>query len=101
MWGAKKNGGDETPPLSESLNRLHVIVQTELIRMRPQRHRIDFVLLLVADPGIDYVFREHIPAEQELMVLGERLQRVGQRTRGLRHLGQFFRSEVVDVLVER
>src|SRR4051812_9711681 len=68
--------------------------------MRPQRHRIDFVLLLVADPGVDYVFCEYIAAEQELMVLSKGVQRLTKRTRGLRYFGQLFRSQIVDVFVE-
>src|SRR3954469_2487115 len=90
----KKKRRPLTPPLAESNDRLHIIVQAELVRMRPQRHRIDFVLLLVADPGINYVFREYIAAEQEFMVLSQRVERLAKRTRGLRHLGQLLRREI-------
>src|SRR5256886_13667451 len=47
---------------------LHVVVQEELVRMRPQRHGIDFLGALVREPGLDQVGREHSTLEQEGVV---------------------------------
>ena len=45
-----------------------VVVEAELVGMRTQTHRVDFLLPLHADPGADHVAGEHVAAEQELMV---------------------------------
>lgn len=57
--------------LDAEAKRLHVVVQEELIGMRPQPHSIHFLAALVADPGLDQVLAEHPALEQELMVLFE------------------------------
>src|SRR5213593_2039498 len=44
---------------------LHVVVQEELVRMRPQRHGIDFLGALVREPGLDQVGREHSTLEAD------------------------------------
>src|SRR3989442_11039970 len=70
-------------PPSTALDRLRsdVVVQEELVRMRPQRHRIHFLGPLVREPGLDHVGREHVPSQQELVIGLERRQRFGERTR--------------------
>src|SRR5262249_32021813 len=80
---------------------LDVVIERELIRMRTQPDGVDFLLALVPDPGADDVAGEDVALQQELMVLFEGIQRFVERTRGLRHLGQFLGFEIVDVLVER
>jgi hypothetical protein len=40
---------------SEPSECLQIIIQAKLIRMRPQRSRVHFVLLFVPDPGVDHV----------------------------------------------
>ena len=53
---------DATGPL------LHVVVEAELVRVRSETHGVDFALALVPDPRVDHVRREHVAAEQELVV---------------------------------
>lgn len=48
---------------------LDVIVEEELVRMRPQPHRIDLLAPLVADPSLDQVLGKHLSLEQKLMIL--------------------------------
>src|SRR5579859_7704991 len=56
---------------------LDVGIEHELPRVRPQGDLVDLALALVVDPGVDYVLREHAALEQELVVLLERVQRLG------------------------
>src|SRR5207302_8275775 len=58
---------------------LDVAVEHELPRVRPKRDRVDFLLALVFDPGLDHVFREDAAFEQERVVLFQGVQRLGQR----------------------
>ena len=57
--------------------------------MRPQPHRIDLVLALVADPGLDEIVGEH-PADLQEVVVG--LERFESRIQRARHLRDFFRA---------
>ena len=63
-----------------------VEVQAELVRVRPQPHGVDFLLRLVPDPGVDHVGGEHVAAEQELVILAQRGQRLVQRARRRRNV---------------
>ncbi len=47
---------------------LDIVVQAELVGVRAQPHGVHLVLRLVPDPGVDHVGREHVAAEQELVV---------------------------------
>ena len=47
---------------------LHVVVQTEFVRVRTQTHRVDFVLSLVRDPRIDHVLSKHVAPQQEFVI---------------------------------
>src|SRR6267142_6961321 len=50
---------------------LDVVVEGELVRMRPQAHGIHLVLPLVVDPGLDEIRREDVALEEEVVVLLE------------------------------
>jgi hypothetical protein len=63
--------------------------------VRPEAHRIDLVLALPGDPGLDELLREHVAAEEELVVRLERVERVGERARHLRHVAVRLLEEVV------
>ena len=54
---------------------LAIVVEGKLIGMRPQPHRVNFIIELVANPGIDEVFREHARFRQESVVFLQRFQR--------------------------
>src|SRR5581483_3576933 len=56
-----------------------VVVQGELHRMRPEAHRVDLVLALPRDPGLDEVLAEDVALEQELVVRLERVERLRER----------------------
>src|SRR5215467_7345455 len=47
---------------------LHVVIQRELVRVRPQPHRFSLVLSLVVDVRLDQLLREDVAAHQESMV---------------------------------
>src|SRR5262245_8037193 len=78
-----------------------VVVQEELVRHGAQAHRIDLALALVLHPGLEQIAGEDVAAEQELVVLLERGERVVEAARHVRDLLQLLGGERVDVLVER
>ena len=80
---------------------LHVVVERELVRMRADADRLDFVGLLVPDPGVDDVGREDVAAEQEFVVGLQGFERGFERPRGGRDVVELFGLKVVDVLIER
>ena len=47
---------------------LYVVVQSELERMRTQGHGLDLLVHLVLNPCLNHVFREDIPAQEEVMI---------------------------------
>src|SRR4029450_13120886 len=49
--------------------KLDVEVQRELVRVRPQPDRVDLVLPLVLEPGLDEVGSEDVALQQEVVVL--------------------------------
>src|SRR6266571_2283523 len=61
------------PPTFPDL-QLHVVIQEELVRMRPQAHRIHVLGALVRQPRLDQVRREHVALEQEVVVRFQRGQ---------------------------
>ena len=61
--------------------KLNVEVQLELVRMRPQTYRIDFLGALVVEPGFEHILRKHITLGKELVVVFQRLERAFQRAR--------------------
>ena len=69
--------------------------------MRPQPHCLDFMLPLVGNPAVNHILSEDITFEQELVILFQANQRFVERTGKPRNVGQFFRPESVDILVQR
>src|SRR5262245_19374010 len=85
------------------LVRLIVVIQIELVWMRPQANRVELFLSLVRNPRFDQVFREHRAARQERVILFERDERFLERS-GCRldaHLTHLVPGHLVDVAVER
>src|SRR5260370_41405 len=80
---------------------LDIVVQMELVRMRAHSHGIDFVLLLVSDPGINEIFFENSAFEEELVIRSERREPPIQRTLQRWDPGGFLSVELVDVFIER
>jgi len=92
----------ERPQLLNCQNpRLVIEVQRELVRVRTQPKRVDLVLTLVVDPGLDDLRRENVALEEEGVVALEGLERLVERARRLRHILELLGSERIDVLVER
>src|SRR5882762_2868982 len=81
--------------------RSDVVVQEELVRMRPQRHGIDFLDALVGDPRLDQVGREHPALKQESVVRLERRERLVQGARRVLHMLALLGLEVVQVYIHR
>src|SRR5690349_10792439 len=50
---------------------LHVVVERELVRMRPQPYGIRLVLAFVIDEGLDQLFGEDIALQQEGVIVFE------------------------------
>src|SRR5256885_7367159 len=78
-----------------------VVIQEELIRMRPECHRVDILDSLHREPGIDEVLREDAFVEQEGMVGFERRQRLLQASRRVLHMLPLRGLEVVQVYIHR
>src|SRR6266487_2397806 len=78
-----------------------VVIQEELVRMRPERHRVDILDSLHREPGIDEILREDAPVEQEGMVGFERRQRLLQASRRVLHVLALRRLQVVQIDVHR
>src|SRR5258705_2959826 len=78
----------------------NVEVQGELVRVRAQTHRIDLVLPLVVDPHPDVVLCEHVPLEQEVVILLEVIERLVEGSGERGDVLQLLRPEAVDVLVQ-
>ncbi len=57
------------PVLLTAHESLYVVIQENLIGMRPKAHRVDFLGPLVADPGFDQILRKHLTLEEKLLVL--------------------------------
>src|SRR5688572_22180493 len=60
-----------------------VVIQEELVRMRPQIDRRDVLGALHRDPGFQHVGSEHVALEQEGVVLLQRVHRLGEAPRHL------------------
>ena len=55
--------------LTSRHDELNIVVKRELIRMRPQPHRIRFLVPLVVDVGLSKLFGEHVALQQERVVV--------------------------------
>src|SRR6267378_8463892 len=73
-------------------------VERELHRRRPQPHRVQLLLHLVLEPGVDHVLGENVALEHELMVPLQLVERLLERARHLGDVLQFLGGEAVDVL---
>src|SRR6266581_3063694 len=78
-----------------------VVIQEELVRMRPQRHRIHFLGALVSEPGVDQVLREHPALEQEGVVGLQRGQGLLQAARRVLDVLALRRLQLVQVHIHR
>src|SRR5260370_12779189 len=97
-WTATPTSG----PSEQRLNLLlNVVVQRELVRMRPQPDGVRFVLALVVDECLDQLLTEHIALRKEAVIVFEAIQRLLERRRHGWHILHLFGREIVDVLVER
>jgi hypothetical protein len=76
---------------------LNIEIKSELPRMGSEANRIHLVFSLVLKPGLDHVFGEHIPLEQEIMVFLQSVERLIQRARHRFNLGRLFGLELVEV----
>src|SRR5260221_10715080 len=82
------------------LTYLHVEVERDLVRVRPDLHRQDLVLPLVGDPRLDQVLGEYPTLGEVFVVLLESVDHGRKRRRRLRDVGGFVRWQLVEVLVD-
>src|SRR6185295_17890116 len=97
------HGGRGTPYLRRwaLIIALDVVVERELVRMRTQPNRIDLILPLVLDPGLDQVRGEHVALEEELVVLLEVVEHDVERAGKLLDLLLLGGRQLVQILVHR
>src|SRR5690349_17119806 len=81
--------------------RSGIVVQEELVRMRPQVDRRDVLGPLHGDPGVQHVGREDVALEQELVVGLERGHRLGQGAGHHLDARLALVVQLVEVLVDR
>src|SRR5438445_11471791 len=81
--------------------RLDIVVQEELIRVRPDPHLIHLFFQLVSDPGLDHVLCEDVALQKKSVVFLEIPQRLLKASRHLLDLRSFMRFEIIHVLVYR
>src|SRR5579859_5279416 len=74
---------------------LNVVIQRELVRMRPQPHRVHLLHALVVDVSCQQIFGEDVALEQKLVVVLQGAHRFIERTGHGWNLGQLFRPEIV------
>src|SRR6266542_6273702 len=79
------------------VRKLHVVVESELVGVRTQPQRVDLVLALEGDPGLDDVRGEHATLEQELVVRLKVVENLVQRSRDLGHALGLLGRELVEV----
>src|SRR5215212_878567 len=48
--------------------RSEVVIEVELVRVRPESHRVELMLSLVLDPRVDHVLGEHAALEEPLVI---------------------------------
>jgi len=71
ITGAERKGRSEI--------MLNVVVESEFVRMRTQTDGVRLILALVADVRFEQLLAEHIPFEQEPMIVFESCQRLFKR----------------------
>ena len=77
-----------------------VVVELEFVGVGAHTDGVRFVFDFVVDPELDNVFGENVALEKELVVVLQGVERSVERAGKGRNLFQFFRLEIVDVLVE-
>ena len=80
---------------------LHVVVERELVRVRADLHRHDFVLTLVRDPGLDQIGGENAALGEVFVILLEVVDHSRELRRGLRNVGGLVRRQLIQVLVDQ
>src|ERR1700691_1092842 len=65
-------------PQFRTLSCSHVVVERELVRVRPDLDRQNLVLALEADPRVDQVRRENAPLSEVLVVRFQTVDHCGQ-----------------------
>ena len=62
---------DARTPLESFCNilKLDVVIEEELVRMRPQTHLINLLAPLITDPCLDQILGKHFPFKEKLVVL--------------------------------
>src|ERR1700737_424965 len=78
---------------------LQVEIHEELVWMRAQPQGV-ILFLLQFDPVIDEVLREDVAFQEELVILFKCFHGSQKGIRNSRHLGEFIRWKLVEVLVE-
>src|SRR6185312_9968742 len=86
---------------STTVNRLHVEVQCELVRSRPDLSRLDLLGPLVLDPRLDEIGRENAALREVFVVLFEHVDHCRQRRGRLWNVGGLVRRQLVQILVYR
>src|SRR3954449_3988852 len=72
-----------------SIEQLAVVVEGELRRMRSEPDDVGLILALVGDPRANQLLAEDTASGQELVVCLQRVQRLVERARHLRHAAVF------------
>src|SRR5437016_5413684 len=98
---AKEKRGSVWEPLPVTRCGLRVVVEVELVRMRPYLYRFEFAFRLVGDPEIDKVVGEDAGFGKIRVIVAQRVERLAKRTRNRADLCGFFGRQVVDVFLER
>src|SRR5262245_48148219 len=93
VMGPRRCSAEERPQIS--LVTLDIEIQSELPGMRSKADGINLSLAFVLQPGLQHVLGKHVPAEQKLMVLLQRIQRLVQRSRHRLHLGRLFGLQLI------
>src|ERR1017187_8057610 len=80
---------------------LHVVVQRELVWMRPQPDVIRFVLALVVDERLDQFLGKDVALHHKAVIVFQATQRFFERCGHRRNVAHLLRRKIVDVLVQR
>ncbi len=83
-----------------SSHALHVVIHRELVGMRTKTQRVVF-LLFHLQPVRDKVGVEDVALEKERVVGFQRFNGAAQGIRNAWHVREFFRRQLVEILIER
>src|SRR5260221_11696396 len=82
------------------LSDSRVVIKKELIRMRPQVYGRQILRPFHLHPCLDYVRSEHVPLEQEIMVLLQRGQHLAERAWSILDAAAGASLELVQIRVD-